>query len=122
MRATRILSATAVALALSLPAVAHATDMSGIVVIVAGMFVGVPAALLLAISIVVSLVLRARAKGPHPRYATAMTVAGPLLGVVYPLSLLLTGGRSEFVGVAAMFNLPVLVLAIVAVVLARRVG
>lgn len=109
--------------ALSVPAVAHASDMSGLVVIVAGMFLGVPAALLLIVSIVVSVVAYARPPASwHRPYATATYVFAPLLGLAYPLSLLLSSSKSDFVILAFIFDVPALVLALVAVVLARRLA
>ncbi len=100
--------------------------MSGIAVIVAGMFIGVPAALLLVVTMGVSLAARAAAteRPWHRPYVHAMTVVIPLLALVYPLSMLVFGAGSkmwDFFEVALLFDIPVLVLAVIALVLALRV-
>ncbi len=123
---TRWAIAAAASAALQAPSVAHASAMSGLCVIVAGMFVGVPAAVLLVVSIVVSIAARARPTpaGWHRPYAATMSVVAPLLGLSFPLSVLALGGhsKSDPVVLAFFFDLPVIVLAVVALVLARRAG
>lgn len=118
MRALRIATAASVGLAFSLPALAHAADLSGLLVLAMGMLLGVPVALALVILIVVSL----RSKGPRPVYAKRTTIASAVLGVIYPLMVTVLGAPRELVVEAALYDVPILVLAVVSIVFARRLA
>jgi hypothetical protein len=88
--------------------------MEGLFVVVVGMFIGVPAALILLVSIVV--LLSAKGSG----FAQVMRFVAPLLGVAYPLAVLALGAKTDFVLTALLFDAPVVVLAVVATVIAIR--
>lgn len=116
-------TALALALAATLPsAPAHASSMDGLVVVVLGMFVGVPALVLLLISIVVSLILGARPAPPtwHRGWAVATYALAPPIALAFPFAMAFLGG-SKFLDVTFVLDAPALALGVVAVLLARRV-
>ncbi len=97
--------------------------MSGLAVIVFGMFLGVPALILLVVLVAVTLAFRSGPVKPwHSTYATAVSVGAPLAGLAFPLSILLSGGPhvTDATLVALVLDLPAIVLAVVVVVLAGQ--
>jgi hypothetical protein len=113
--------ATLVALTLP-PRIALANSFDGLEVLVMGMMVGVPVSVVLLISIVTSLVLGARTPRPwHSTWATANLLAAPVLALVFPVSVVVPFGARSLLP-TLVCDVPVIVLATIAVMLARRVG
>ncbi len=102
------------------PRIAHASEFDGLAVVVLGMFVGAPAAALLAASIVASIVfLRRREVGRLARvHRWAVMIASPILGLIYPAPFIVD---LRFFGIVLLWNLPVLALAFVAFGLATKI-
>lgn len=119
----RRVALAAAASVLTLPATASATDMSGLAVVVFGLFLGVPALILLVVLVAVTLAFSSAPHRPwHPTYAMAVSVVAPLVGLAFPLSILFMGGSHvmDATLLALVFDLPALVLAVVVVVFAGR--
>lgn len=119
----RVAATLAVGLAVvAAPSIAHATNMSGLAVIVFGMVLGVPAFILLGIGLVITLVAR-RSPPPSwaPGWAAAATVVAPLLALLFPASMLFDRGShaSDMLALAFVLDAPNLLLAGVTVALAR---
>lgn len=97
--------------------------MSGLAVIVFGMFLGVPAFVLLGLALGVTLIARRRPQAPWGQaWARWALVGAPLLAFVFPASMLFQGGAhaGEMLGLALVFDLPNLVVAGAIVALAGR--
>jgi len=117
--ATALSALTAIAIA---PRVAHATDMSGLAVIVVGMFVGVPAVVLLLVGVLVAAAASAGTTRSawHATYGKVLTVVAPFLALAYPLAMIAMDSKFDFVAMALILDAPALVLAVIALVLSRR--
>lgn len=102
------------------PAQAWATSMDGLGVVVFAVFVGLPAGLVLLVLLVGAWWLGRCPRRPwHDAYAVATLVLTPLLLAAYPVvTALFTPSR--FLGAALLFSLPLVALAVVAVLLALR--
>lgn len=116
----RKLGVLSVVVALSTPRLAHAADISGLVQLALAMLLGAVSALVLVVLIIASLIRKR--SGPRPAWARNVTIASGVLGLIYPASMVLLGADRELVTDALLWNLPVLVLAVVSIVLARRLA
>lgn len=117
----RWLVAASLFAALSEPGIARAEDMAALVIVVAGIFVGIPIAILLVASIITSIAIRKNPAPWHRTYAKATMVLAALGALVYPASVVLLDGRLNFLGASVLFDLPNLFLAGIAMHNARRV-
>ncbi len=117
----RPISALSAALLASLPGIAFGNDMAGLALVVAAILVGAPIAIVLVGSILASLVFGRKPARWHRTYATVTTVGAVLFTLAFPIAVAFLGG-DKFVGVALVLDLPVVALAAVAVLLARRAG
>lgn len=88
--------------------------MDGLFVVVVGMFVGIPAALIL----IVAILLMLASKGTG--FARAMQFIAPLLGIVFPLVIVAFGSKTDFILTSLLFDAPVILLALIATVIAIR--
>lgn len=102
------------------PRSAAATGMDGLVLVVAGTVVAVPAAVLLVIAIVTSVALRSATRAAwHGTFARVVGFGAPVLGVAFPLATLALDGDG-FLGIALVLDVPLIALAVAAMLLARR--
>lgn len=90
--------------------------MDGLAVVVVGIFVALPAALILLLMVSTMAVALGR---PHPtiRGARIVQFAAPLLAAVYPLIFVILGDRRNAEG-ALFFDLPLIALGVLAFILA----
>lgn len=112
--------APALALAAALcPALAHASRMDGLAVVVAAWFVGIPALVVLAVLLIVTLVKRRRPR-PSPGFVQLNTWLSIAAAAALPAAALFFEARGETLLFALVLSLPGVLLAALSILLARR--